>query len=217
MKQWLYAVMAECALPEEARGASGARLARFEGHGLQLVCEPCVDHLVEPTTAAVLAHGRVVQGLCASLEALPFRYGSVVTDERALAALLERRCSEWRKRLDVVRGHVELIVHVPEPLDRPSPEPSRTGTSYLAARARALRLAGSWSEELTARLKRCCAELRPLRGRSESVRLACLARPEARPMIEAEMAAWQSAHSGAHPRLTGPWPPLSFAEEASGR
>ena len=157
-----------------------------------------------------------VRTLAEHLPLLPVRYGTEVADVDALAELLAENADTWRGRLDVVRGHVELVVHVSEP-EAPVPTPSGggSGREYLLSRAAVLRHETSLVEEVERALGETARECRALRDVGRGVRVACLVPEDGRRAFDSALASWVGARDGRHVEVTGPWPPFSFTEEPS--
>jgi hypothetical protein len=156
----------------------------------------------EPSPGALWQHERVAADLMADRAVLPFRFGSVLADERALRALLREREREFAEALDFVRGRVEVAVRAR--LDAPAPT-GGGGREYVAAKLAQRRLAGELRSELApfahgatsrtaddelaasylvdrSRLDEFMLRARELDARRPDVQLAC----------------------------SGPWPPFSF-------
>ena len=66
-------------------------------------------------------HEEVVEALMASGPVLPMRFGTILTDEMAVALLLLERRTELRNGLERVRGAVELGVRATVAADDPTP------------------------------------------------------------------------------------------------
>lgn len=161
----------------------------------------------------VLAFGRVVSEVAASGPVLPVRYGTVVQTADELEALLAEREEDWHKRLGVVRGHVELVVHVTDAAaPAKAPAAAGAGREYLLSRASAHRHAEELFAELVTALGSHCREVRRLPG-SDEVRVACLVPSDGVEELRASLEAWARAQGGRSARVTGPWPPFSFTEE----
>jgi hypothetical protein len=206
---YLYAIAEELDSLPDVRGVGGTPLARRSVEGLDLVVSEHDGTEIDASEEAVLAHGRVVEGLVArSAALLPARFGRGFRDEDALREAIEGRAASLREALAQVRGCVELGVRVvaPEPTAAPAAESGRAYMEALQARAEearrlheplaALARAATRTVGATPRLLLSGAYLvEP--GELEAFR---------RRVVELE---------AAHPELTfvttGPWPPYSFA------
>lgn len=170
------------------------------------------DGAPRPEQDEVLRFGDVVQRVARDGAVLPVRFGTVVEDLAALEALARDREVGWDHRLDVVSGHVEMVVHAREPQPVRTQEPPPSGRDYLLARAAAHR----HDEEVRAGLLGAAGvvarETRVLRGREET-RLACLVPAGAEEALGAAVQEWVDAGAGRQVLVTGPWPPFSFTDD----
>ena len=211
MTFWLYAVALQQASLETGQGAGGGAILALAGRGLHLLYESCAQ-VPEPSRDTVIAYGDVVQRLCATREALPFRYGASVPSESEAVSLLEQRADDWTRQLFAIRGHSEFIVHVTARAEETSAK-ARTGAGYLAERAEELRRTRTLEASLSAFLAPSCRRIRPLGASSRAVRLACLTPMRSLQELQQRVADWAQTHPGEEaPRVTGPWPPFSFVE-----
>lgn len=176
------------------------------------------DHAPRPEQEEVLGFGDVLQHIANQGPALPVRFATVVEDLAALEALARAREVGWDHRLDVVSGHVEMVVHAseppPVPPELPSPaEAARTsGRDYLMARAAVHRHEDERRTGLVQAVRGVVRETRVLRGRDET-RLACLVPSGAEETLRTAVQEWAAARPGRHVLVTGPWPPFSFTDE----
>src|SRR5204863_2932 len=83
-------------------------------------------------------HERVVAAVMARGAVLPLRFGTAMTDERSLVALLSERHDDFVAALERVRGRVELGVRATPDRDAADRD---SGRAYLLARAREQRSA----------------------------------------------------------------------------
>jgi hypothetical protein len=130
-----------------------------------------------------------------------------VEDDAAAARAVAERRDEFARRLDRVRGAVELALRV-EPRERePEPPAATSGGDYLRAKAARMRTAGRLHERFAALAR--ASDVQP--GR-ELLRAAYLVDRDA----VAGFVALVQLVGREHPELallcTGPWPPYSFAE-----
>ena len=155
-----------------------------------------------------LVHGLVVEALADRADAvLPVRFGETSTDDEAFARVVQGRADRLRRRLDSVRGCVEIGLRITEPTSG-APVEAATGTDYLRALQRATGAVGQLHRDLAAlaresRLRRAGdvhigAYLAP-RGRVDEIRGAVARFAAARPELTV--------------LCTGPWAPYSFVEE----
>lgn len=137
----------------------------------------------------VRAHNDLlVQALAAGV-VVPFRFGTTFTDRVALDAWLERHRPQLSLELERLRGKAEWSVETVAPV-RPSSE------RYLEER-----LATATLPDVRARLELAAAE------RSGDAYLVERERQEEFAAALAELEA-----AGHELRVTGPWPPYSFAQ-----
>ena len=165
--------------------------------------------------ADLLSFGEVVQSLASTSPVLPVRFGTTLPDLAGLELLMEERGPGWRRRLDAVEGHVEMVVHARD-AGRPAPTAPAatgevTGTEYLLSRAAVARHDAELIDSLRAALHPVVAETRVLRGHDES-RVACLVAADRVAALHAALQRWAAAAEGRSAEATGPWPPFSFAE-----
>ena len=165
----------------------------------------------EPTLDqdALVEHGRRIVSLGERCAVLPMRYGTTVATPAELDALISEHAAAWLRRLDVVEGHFELLIH----LDPPSPTrgDARTGREYLLHRAEALHLHdGAWRavEDVVGPW---CRERRRL---ADGRRLAVLVPRDQIAGCRGSIDAWSRANPAVGVAVTGPWPPFTFCEEA---
>jgi hypothetical protein len=163
-----------------------------------------------------LAHGRIVEQLREQAEAvLPVRFGQTFHDEAAFAAAVQPHAASVRRRLDAVRGCVELAVRVAGSVDE---EPrAGGGRAYLEARLAPYRLRSELERELH----------EPLARRARATHVTPFAAPplllDAAYLVAAgEIQAFAddvAERASRWPALavscTGPWAPYSFSEEQS--
>ena len=202
--------------------------ARLFGHaGLVAVVSPFGEAPVPVTRAHLLAHNRVNAQALASATPLPFRFGTLTTEER-LASYMGARAAGLRAALARVRDCVEMSVKLMRETtaEAPAAPPADAGTApagtaFLLAkrrellgeereRRRAEELA-AWLERRTSDLARE-SEVRVCPSESIVVRAAHL-------VVRARLADYRErlrALRAERPDLrflnSGPWPPYSFAD-----
>lgn len=180
---------------------------------------------VPPTAENVWRHEEIVEQLMAMGAVLPVRFGTVLTDEAAVRAMLAARYSHFVANLDRVRGRVELGLRVlGENEDHPTQQDAAartksSGRAYLFARAeeeRRARARYERGEALAAELDGVLAGLAVETSHQvqASSRLLLTAaylveRVGVGPFLR-KVQALGSTYPGMHVVCTGPWPPYSF-------
>jgi hypothetical protein len=192
------------ALREVARDDLAVVFAADDGHG------------ADPTADMLWAHEGVVEALMRSRTVLPMRFGTQLRDDDAALVLLSERQGEFARRIEGVRGRVELGVRVsgrspaPASADRPA-----TGTEYMTQRLGARRE----SDQVAASVHEPLARIADRSSRSRSVRAgevltASYLLPGDRVSVFTdEVKQLQERHPELALTCTGPWPPYSFVEE----
>jgi hypothetical protein len=174
------------------------------------VYEEC-DSAPSRTAEALAGYAAVLMDLTGRSAILPARFGTVVDSATQLRDLLRDREHEWAHRLTAVAGHVEMIVHVPDPAPDAARRAPASGREYLLARVAAERRRERLQRELLSVVEGHCRETRWLRGINE-LRLACLVPAEAEDWLRREIDAWGQARPQSGVTVTGPFPVLSFTE-----
>jgi hypothetical protein len=147
---------------------------------------------------------------------LPLRFGTQLRDEEAARALLSDRCDEFARRIEGVRGRVELGVRVcgrsPAP---PAAERPASGTEYMTQQLGARRA----SDQVAATVHEPLARIADRSSRSRSGRAGevltasyLLANDRVSAFAD-EVKLLQERHPELALTCTGPWPPYSFVEE----
>lgn len=171
----------------------------------------------DATASAVREFERIIERLMDGYPILPAQFASMLPDEAAVRAMLRARRKDLVRRLDRVRGAVELGLRARwrGRLTAPSGERSLSIDDYLRDRL-----------ELRQSARRVASELDPLAALARSCRRALAPRPEL-PVLNAylvdrtrvsEFVAMVEELDGQLDEVelvcTGPWPPYSFAEGA---
>lgn len=199
--------------PPTPTGARGERLAVIAEGDVAAVCEERADRPA-PREDEVVGFAKVVSGLASRGPVLPMRFGTVLESTIEIRDHLRERGPEWSRRLEAVRGHVEMLVHVQD-ATAPVPAPPSRGSSgreYLMSRAAVRRHADALSEDLASSLGPHCRELRRLPG-SGHLRMACLVPVGESEKLQDRVHAWAGGAPGRTTYVTGPWPPFSFTGE----
>jgi hypothetical protein len=176
-------------------------------------------------------HDAVVRAaMSAAGTVLPFRLATVLTDDQAVCAFATERSTEMKALLERLADTVEWGVRISvdqqrpaqsRPESRPEPAAERPGTMHLARRRRELAEAQRQGAERSDAARNAALELRAdvLDTRPNLPRGAVLVddvylvrNPDLPRFLDtADRIRTRLAHDGLQLRLTGPWPPYSFA------
>jgi Gas vesicle synthesis protein GvpL/GvpF len=205
--------------PPDGVGLSGARLRAVKSDGLGAVYSRHRTRFGRPSMKLVLKHQRVVEQVMTSGPVLPLRFGMQLESERQLVRELVERREELLCALDRVRGHVELGVRVIPRRDRETNDEPETlsGRDYLLARVGDHAHSRILQRELHAPLARLAtAEVLRTRAAPPAIMVAAYL-VDAAAVAEFRRRAKELSErqTNAHVLVTGPWPPYSFAAEAS--
>ncbi|HEX2858237.1 MAG TPA: GvpL/GvpF family gas vesicle protein [Propionibacteriaceae bacterium] len=206
-----YAVVASAAHRDPDRLPPGLRL--LDGGAVGVVYEELHG---PPGTSAedLLRFGEVVRRLAGDAAILPVRYGTVTESLEELRTLLAARGEEWEERLGRVAGCVELVAHLPASGLTPPADAGGSGTEYLMTRVRRGRQVASLVEGVSLAVADVTRAVRSLPAADE-VRIAFLVEEHRVEGLLPALQGWAD-RSGLTPvRVSGPWPPFSFAEEES--
>lgn len=216
---YVYAVTDEAPSPvaRDGGGLAGQDLRVIGSPGLTAIVSDHQGGLGSPSEADLWTHERVVERLMADHAVLPMRFGSLLTDDAAVGALLRARRTELAAGLRRVAGAIELGVRAAwssdgEEPDR-APKDRESGSDYLLGllgeRQRARSLAERIDPPLARLARASCYRLLltanlPLSG-------AYLVDRERLDAFRVEVAELDEQIGQAEIMCTGPWPPYSFA------
>ncbi len=201
-------------------GEQELRLVRAGGLAALVSDEP---GLSSETEQDLWQHERAVEGLMAAgHDVLPMRFGTVVADEQAVAALLRERAGEFAAGLERVAGSVELAIRAvlydrgADAADRPDRE--RPGTRYLGELKQREDLADRVEQRLRERLAPLAraSRYRRLRAAPPTIASAHLVAQEQLEEFRAGAAELAEETDFAEVFCTGPWPPYSFVGAEGG-
>jgi hypothetical protein len=211
------------AIAEAGAGAVGG--TGFESRSLYRVTEGRLVALVSdhpggsprPTSDTLREYEHTIERLMDCGTILPARFGSILVDESAVRAMLQRRCNDLLAALHRVRGAVELGLRASSHRTPKLPAPAgrQSGTTYMHDRLAQQR-----------RAREVASELEPLAAVARSSRRQQYPAP-ALPLLDAYLVDRERVDEfialveQLDNRLedlelvcTGPWPPYSFAEGA---
>ncbi len=221
----VYALASAPATRMALKGMSGERLRTLAVGRVAAI----VGELRRPpraTEQALREYGRIQQALAARLPAtIPARFATCFADGDELTLMLRSRQATFRKRLQAVRGRVQMTVRVigsasrdqgsaveptssgPHGAGNKARPPGLTGTEYLKARAAARDVPEFAPARATVR-RWVRDERVEKRGRLASVYhlVPRGSAPAYRRAMEAAAAA--AGHRGV---VSGPWPPYAFS------
>ena len=131
-------------------GISGATVTVFCVGDFWLLVSDFDGTSVPVTRENVLKHAEVVSGLLPETTPLPFRFGTLTTEER-LESFLTARSQALRDKQDLVRGCVEMSVKIiwdrEWAADSGIKESDKPGTAFLVEKRRELHGSEARSEE----------------------------------------------------------------------
>lgn len=211
-------------LEDPAPGISGAPVHLLKTEGLSILVSDLDSEMVQVTRENALAHAAVVRSILDRTTPLPFRFGTLVTEQQ-LVNYLSARKPALETKLSKVRGCVEMSVKIIRPPSAPEPEPNDqtnqgAGTSFLTQKRREI-LGGEQSaaeaatistwlhDQISGLIRDEHVNLRP----TEKLVLAAahlVERAKVKKYRENMAEACQS-RPDLHFLLSGPWPPYSFA------
>ena len=220
---YLYALLSGPPTCEPGVGVCAERLRIVATGGLVALVGDVVE-APEPSALTLRAQDAVLRRLATELDAvLPVRFGTLVTDDVALAEALAGRQPQLARALGRVAGCEQMTLRVwgeAEPAEAPTAAVGGgPGTRYLAGRRDAHERA------------RRVPELEPLRGRlADLVREERVERHDRPPLLATVqhlvrrgagaryVDVVNAARDSQQPwrvSVTGPWLPYAFAEEAA--
>jgi hypothetical protein len=225
MKLYVYCLVEGLdALSGPVRGIAGApvRLEKIEHLGV--LVSDFNDDAVPVTHENAMDHAAVVRSILDRTTPLPFRFGTLVTEQQ-LRSYIAARKTALETNLSLVRGCVEMSVkiiwEIAEDIEECSSEADeRAGTAFLAAKRREIlgsELRAAQAKEISIWLHNSVSGL----TRGEKVSL----QPSEKLFLSAahlvlrgnidqyrnKTAQVRDERPDLHFLLSGPWPPYSFA------
>lgn len=210
-------------LPAPENGINGAAVRLLKVEAFCLLVSNFDGDTVQVNRHNALAHAAVVRSVLDQTTPLPFRFGTLVTEQQ-LASYVTSRRAALQAKLELVRGCVEMSVKIiwdREWTEEPrAEETSKPGTAFLAEKRREI----ISSEARAAEAKRIAVWLEDRLGdavREKSLQtdftsklLVTAAHLVERSSLDRYKAALKSAQlerPELHFLASGPWPPYSFA------
>ena len=213
----VYAFVAPPASVDDLRGVDDLDIEVVGAAPVAAVVSRCAEIPAADRTRA-LAHARVVAALADRTATLSARYGLAAADTSALARLLTDQAGELLDALARVGDTVEFAIRGRAPVPAPPASPAgASGRAYLEARRDDERAREAASEQRRVAIEAASGSLLPFAREDRWVRGAmgperCLL--VARDDIAGVLAAAAPLDDDAVVRLTGPWPPYTFASLA---
>src|ERR1041385_1079548 len=222
MKLYAYCLVEDRRAPDASvRGISGAPVQLLQVDEFDVLVSNFDADTVTVTRENALDHAAVVRSVLERTTPLPFRFGTLVTDQQ-LRGYIDARKPALQTRFAHVRGGVEMSVKVIREVstDHTPPGEITSGTTFLEEKRREIlgnernaavaKEISTWLHEQVEDLTRDeVVTLRP----SEKLVLAAahLVDRDKIPRYKEIMAAARKNGPELHFLLSGPWPPYSFA------
>jgi hypothetical protein len=199
-------------------GLAGASLRCVTAGPVAAVCSAHDRLDLRADVETMWAHERVTAGLLQQGPVVPVRFGTVLASSEEVGALVSGGSGRYQSLLSRFRGRVELSLRarmgpgVRPPAPPAAQEAASPGVAYLQAR-RPAPLASPLEElhgDLAAR-----SVASTVRSAPEEMVAAYLADAHDVGWFQARVARAAREAAGLSTRLTGPWAPFSFTEEAA--
>jgi len=206
-------------------GVSGARVRLIKIEDIVAVVSFCRAKLVPVTRKNALAHAAAVHSVFRQTTPLPFRFGTLVTEEE-LRSYVKTHRQALKAQLAHVRGCAEMNVRVSGPRPDAPPalvpaQPIGPGTRFLMEKRKEFR-GEEWRTAQKAELSGWLAEKLGKLIRDENINMvpaerAVLARVDHLvewgnvPEYRERMATAIAERPETRFMVSGPWPPYSFA------
>lgn len=140
-------------LPQSLQGIAGGEVRLLSWEKLPLLVSDFAGDVVPVTRENALAHSAVVQSVLEWATPLPFRFGTLVTEEQLRSYVGAKRVALGAK-LEQVRGCVEMSVKIisdrewtPEPATNSAQD--KPGTAFLSEKRREILGGEARAEEAT--------------------------------------------------------------------
>lgn len=193
-------------------GVRGMPLRTISSGGLQCFISPFDSAAMEGKAAirqAALEFHRTVQELFRQVAVVPFRFPTILPDEREISAFLTEHLQEYESALSRLRDTVQMEIRFES--REAEPTTAASGTDYLRQRQ-------VWrkhmEETASLFLQASQAWAREWRLRDTRSGLRCyvlLTREHVQPFLKSVKEAQVSSDQIA--RVTGPWPATEFLKE----
>lgn len=205
-------------------GASAPETTGLDGQPLEVVPAGQVAGLTSrhegsaftPAPEALWAHDRVLEAAMGCGPVLPARFASTFPDPGGLVESLQREGADLRRRLDDVRGCVELAVRLLLPASDCSLPGD--GRGYLNARLLQRQESRRAIEQTLEPLSKHAVKSHrsPIGGDSGTLSASYLVRVGEVEDFAERVRRLSEHHAELSLSCTGPWPPYSFVGQAAG-
>ena len=228
MKLYVYCLVEGVDLLQSTLGISGAPVRTLKSENLSVLVSDLNEDSVPVTRDNALAHAAVVRSVLDRTTPLPFRFGTIVTEEQ-LQSYLSTHKPALEKKLDSLRGCVEMSVKIIwenseekelDTHDKIQAPAQGVGTSFLAGKRRQIigdekRAAeateiSTWLQKnLVGLIREEQVTIRP----TERLVLTAAHLIERDKITQYRKKAAETCRNrpDLHFLLSGPWPPYSFA------
>lgn len=223
MKLYVYCLAEKIdALAEPVSGISGANVEVLEVEGLSLLVSRYESESALVTRENVLTHDSVVRSVLNEITPLPFRFGSVVTEQQ-LASYIRTHRKTLEMKLAQVRGCLEMSVKIIWDTDEAEAGSNRDdlgpGAAFLHQKQREIR-GGEHRAEKAKQVSAWLSEQVEGLVRQEEVSLCPTEKliVAASHLVQREQVAEYREHIAEarktrpelHFLVSGPWPPYTF-------
>jgi hypothetical protein len=212
-------------LEQPVLGISNAPVHVLKTETLSVLVSDVNDEPLPVTRENALAHAAVVRSILDRTTPLPFRFGTIVTEQQ-LRNYLAAKKPAIETKLAQVRGCVEMSVKIiwenksPKTSDTDEDSNSGPGTSFLAEKRREIlgderraaeveKIAGWLHEQVADFIRSEQVTLRP--EASLVLAAAHLVERAHIPQYREKVAEARQKRPELHFLFSGPWPPYSFA------
>ena len=223
MKLYAYCLVEDLdAFDATTRGLSGAAVRSLQIDELAVLVSDLNADTVAVTRENALDHAAVVRSVLDRTTPLPFRFGTLVTEQQ-LRSYISARKPALQMRFAHVRGCVEMSVKIIREVSKDNEAPREeitSGTSFLKEKRRELfgseqkateatEISAWLHEQIDGLVRDEQVTLRP----SEKLVLAAayLVARDKIPQYKEKLASARKNRPELHFLLSGPWPPYSFA------
>lgn len=222
MKAYSYCLVEDVdALGATPPGIAGAAVRLLQVDEYAVLVSDFDSETVAVTRGNALDHAAVVRSVLARTTPLPFRFGTVVTEQQ-LRSYVSARKPALQTRFELIRGCVEMSVKIIREVstENSAPVEITSGTTFLEEKRREIlgneqsaaeaKEISTWlHEQVEGLIRDEQVTLRP--SDKLVVAAAHLVERTKIPQYKETMAAARETRPELHFLLSGPWPPYSFA------